>query len=155
MHENGIKFLLGKTAKLIRWNVNNKLSDVGLTLPQMSVIYYLHHSQNSSRDISFNSPAIIAKHLEFDRPTMTGILYRLDKQGWIIRDANPADRRSQTITLTEKSKELIERMKGIIEDINKDILQDFNESEVETLRGYLLRIIDNLTGNCRQFDKNC
>ncbi|MGI6712881.1 MAG: MarR family winged helix-turn-helix transcriptional regulator [Bacillota bacterium] len=143
-HSNEVGYLIGKATRLIRKNINKLLLDKGITFPQVMVINYLYMNQKYKKDISFNTPGMIAKHLEYDRPTVTGILTRLEKQGWIIREDNAEDRRSQIIKPTEKSNELMQRFRLILDDLNHDILQGFQESEIRSLKKNLFKIIQNL-----------
>ncbi|MCR4436934.1 MAG: MarR family transcriptional regulator [Clostridiales bacterium] len=137
-------YLLNKASRLSKWRVNQKLGEIGLTFPQLVVIKHLFKSQGNSSDPFIFTPASIAEHLGYDRPTITGIIDRLAKQGLVLREVNPSDRRSQTISLTEKSKELIEKMNIFFEEVNDKSLEGFEKSEIKALKDYLLRIIGNL-----------
>lgn len=144
IQSNDVGYLIGKATRLMRRNIGKLLLDTGITFPQMMVINYLYMNQKCKKDNSLNTPGMIAKHLDYDRPTVTGILTRLDKQGWITRRKNREDKRSQIITLAEKSNELMKKFSLILEDLNKDILKGFQESEIKSLKTNLTKIIDNL-----------
>lgn len=130
-------YLLNKTSRLAKCRVNQKLSDLGLTFPQFIVIKHLFSNKGSS-------PAFIAEALGYDRPTVTGILDRLVKQGLVIREANPSDLRSQTITLTGKAYGLMQEIDQCFRQVNDMILTGFLNTETDTLKGYLFRIMENL-----------
>jgi DNA-binding MarR family transcriptional regulator len=144
LHSNEVGYLIGKATRLMRKNITKLLLDRGITFPQIMVINYLYMNQKYKKDFSFNTPGLIAKHLEYDRPTVTGILTRLEKQGWITREENAEDKRSQIIKPTEKSNELMKRFRLILEDLNHNILLGFQESEITSLKANLLKIIQNL-----------
>ena len=137
-------FLLNVAARLSKGELNKKLRELNVTLPQYGVIKYLNDEEKRDEHNLLCSPANIAHRLRHDRPTITGIIDRLVRQGWVSRITNPADRRSLSITLTEKSKEFIEQMNIFCNDINDITLKDFNESEISNLKDYLFRIIRNL-----------
>lgn len=140
-----IGYLLNKAARLSKLKVNQKLSEIGLTFPQLLVVKHLEQCERAGSDALSHTPASIAEHLGYDRPTVTGIIDRLVKQGFVLRETNPSDRRSQTITLTQKSRELIQKMDAFFEEINRRTLDDFQRPEIEEFKGYLLRIIENLS----------
>ncbi len=143
-HEVG--FLLSKASRLSKQKVNQTLAEVGLTFPQFLVVRHLYFDDISKEEMRSNSPAAVAEHLGYDRPTMTGIIDRLVKQGFATRETNPSDRRSHTILLTDKSKELIYVIDNLIYEANDRMLSSFSDEEIKNLKLYLVRIINNLNG---------
>lgn len=139
-----VGYLLNKAARLSKLKVNQKLSEIELTFPQFLVVKHLDQNNPGEPELLCHTPASIAEHLGYDRPTITGIIDRLVKQGFVLREINPADRRSQTITLTQKSQDLIEKMDNYFEEVNDQTLTGFQIAERQTLKNYLLRLIDNL-----------
>jgi DNA-binding MarR family transcriptional regulator len=137
-------FLLNVAAKLSRAELNKNLKKLNITMPQFVVIEFLNGKEQEDKDNLLNSPAVIAKNLRADRPTITGILDRLVKQGWVTRETNPDDRRSQSIALTQKAKKLLEQMNSIHNEINKMTLKNFKSKEITEFKDYVLRIIANL-----------
>lgn len=142
--DDDIGYLLNKAARLSKLKVNQKLAEINLTFPQFLVIKHLHQDKIGTGDLSMRSPASIAEHLGYDRPTMTGIIDRLVRQGFVLRESNPSDRRSQTITLTEKAENLINVMDDFFEEVNAKTLDSFDHKAVENLKKYLHTIISNL-----------
>ncbi|HEX4105363.1 MAG TPA: MarR family transcriptional regulator [Rhizomicrobium sp.] len=49
-----------------------------------------------------DSPSVVASYLSIDRGAITRLANRLVKKGLLVRRANGADRRGQTLTLTRK-----------------------------------------------------
>lgn len=139
-----IGYLLNKAARLSKLKVNQKLGEINLTFPQFLVIKHLRQDKIGEGDLSLRCPASIAVHLGYDRPTITGIIDRLVKQGFVLRESNPSDRRSQTITLTEKAENLIDVMDDFFEEVNAKTLSSFDDNAVQNLKKYLHKIISNL-----------
>lgn len=52
------------------------------------------------------TPSQVAERIGWSRATMTGVLSRLEKDGWIERGTNPSDGRSMTIRSTTRFAEL-------------------------------------------------
>lgn len=138
-----IGYLLNKAARLMKSRVNQRLAEIGLTFPQFLVIRYLYDHEISEADTLIITPALIAERLGYDRPTMTGILDRLVKQGFVTRKNHPEDRRSQRIGLTGKSRELIETMNVFCGEVNDQALTGFGDNEYHTFKNCLVRVMEN------------
>lgn len=138
---DGIGYLLNKSSRLSKCEINKKLCDIGITFPQLIVIKHLAEKEDKSSAIT---PAAIAEHLGYDRPTISGIIDRLTRQGFVLREPNPSDRRSQAIVLTEKSKQLAQKMGTFFNEVEAKMTEGFEENEIKELKGYLRRIMSNL-----------
>lgn len=140
--EANLGYLLSKAARLTKWELNNRLTDIGLTSTQWGLLHLLYQY----KDTDFvATPAAIAEKLHSDRPTISGIIDRLNKNGWILRQTNPDDRRSQLISLTEKTLGLVSEMERLSDETMNSAVSDFSKKELEELARYLSRIINNLT----------
>lgn len=77
-------------------------------------------------------------------PTVSVILRRMEEEGLVARQADPDDRRSVRVYLTDKGrnldKENIERIKAL----DRIALSGVSEGEIETLMALLPKIRDNL-----------
>ena len=77
-------------------------------------------------------------------PTVSVILRRMEEEGLVARQADPDDRRSVRVYLTDKGrnldKENIERIKAL----DSIALSGVSEGEIETLMALLPKIRDNL-----------
>lgn len=76
--------------------------------------------------------------------TLTAMLDRMEKMGLIVRKADPQDRRSRLIALTEKAKSLQEDYTRISQQMNEIYYDGFTEAEVIQFESYLLRVLNNL-----------
>ncbi|AOY74930.1 MarR family winged helix-turn-helix transcriptional regulator [Clostridium formicaceticum] len=139
--ERNLGCLLGKTSRLIKWELNDKLKEHQLTSAQWRVLMDLRFQEEI--ESSDTTPAQIAERLNVERPAVTRTIDGLIKDDWVVREENLADRRSHIIKLTEKSKEFMPRFKAISEKVMGKTLQGFQEEEIEQLRFFLIRIIDN------------
>jgi DNA-binding MarR family transcriptional regulator len=74
----------------------------GLSMPQFSVMMQLHHRGNCAiGDIS--------ERFDITNAAASQLVDKLVQNGFIKRDEDPRDRRSKTLNLTEKGRELIQR----------------------------------------------
>ena len=99
-----------------------------LTLVQYKIIKYLYlHPADSIRQID------IERFYCLTNPTVTGILKNLERDGWIVRRANPKDGRSKIISLTAKAMEYMEAMYGAGDQIETELTAPLLPEEKQQL----------------------
>jgi DNA-binding MarR family transcriptional regulator len=91
-----------------------------------------------TRDGPF-SPSALARRAGLHPATMTGILDRLERGGWIARERDPADRRGVLIR-AERSRgaEVLGLYAGMNSAMDQ-ILGEYDEAQLELLAGFLRR----------------
>lgn len=50
----------------------------------------------------------LAAMINFDRPTLTGVIDRLEAKGLLVREPDPGDRRARLLFLTPEGKEMLD-----------------------------------------------
>ncbi len=121
--------------------LTNQLDGYGITPGQYAVlkeIYY--HSEDGNNGLS---PACIADRIHCDRPTISGIIERLEAQGWIVRLRNSEDKRSVIIQVTDKTIAHMPEFDEIFQDNRSIILNGFTKEEEDAFKNFLLRVIHN------------
>lgn len=86
----------------------------------------------------------IEKFLRLKNPTVTGILSRLEKKGFIKRSVSITDKRHKEMILTQKSKNMREK---VFQDMKKDmdtLLSNMSENEKESLKYLLSKLLENI-----------
>lgn len=85
------------------------------------------------------SPSALARRAGLHPATMTGILDRLERGGWVVRERDPADRRGVVVRpRRERGAELLQlysSMNGAMDEI----LSGYSDAELELLRDFLHR----------------
>jgi DNA-binding MarR family transcriptional regulator len=85
------------------------------------------------------TPSGLARSAGLHPATMTGILDRLERGGWVTRDRDPADRRAVVVrALRDRNAELIGLFAGM-NALMDEICGDYDDSELELLAGFLRR----------------
>lgn len=79
------------------------------------------------------------------KTTLTSMLDRLEQSGHVLRTADPQDRRSMRIRLTEQAKGLREQYDAVSMEMNELFYQGFSDEEILTFEKNLERILENLT----------
>ena len=85
------------------------------------------------------SPSALAKRAGLHPATMTGILDRLERGGWVARERDPADRRGVVVRpRRERGAELLQLYSGMNGAMD-EILSGYSDAELELLRDFLHR----------------
>jgi MarR family transcriptional regulator, organic hydroperoxide resistance regulator len=121
-----IFFQLAKANQIGIRFLGQKVSALNITPVQALVLGFLcDRDQITSGELG--------KKTELDSATLTGILDRLEAAQLIERKANPNDRRSVMIHLTEHGKSLSAEAVVLIEQANKEFLSALTEVESHEL----------------------
>jgi DNA-binding MarR family transcriptional regulator len=88
------------------------------------------------------SPTALARRAGLHPATLTGILDRLERGGWVTRDRDPTDRRGVVIrAVPGRTAELLRLYSGMNESLGK-ILAGYREDGLELIADFLRRIAD-------------
>jgi DNA-binding MarR family transcriptional regulator len=131
--ENYICFKLNKVRRKIHRYYESKLAPFNITPSQFYVLSALW----DKNELKFKD---LALRLDMDGATLTGILDRMEKRGFIERKEDPEDRRSVLVCLTDKSKEIRPQMIEIAQDLD----QEFRDKVPDEEFTLLLKVLDQL-----------
>jgi DNA-binding MarR family transcriptional regulator len=85
------------------------------------------------------TPSALARQAGLHPATLTGILDRLERAGWIARDRARADRRSVTIrVLPDRGIEVFRLYQPMLGAMD-EVLADYTEDELDVIAGFLRR----------------
>lgn len=135
--ENQLCFPLYVCSKEIVRRYRPLLEPLGLTYTQYIVMMMLweHHALSVSH---------LGKSLYLDSGTLTPILKKMEKSGWVRRERNHNDERQVIVTITAKGQELKELCADIPERMASCLITEQNET-VE-----LYRLLRNFMNNFNQ-----
>jgi putative MATE family efflux protein len=136
---NKLAVLIKFIERSIRTSRNNLLKGVDITPSQMDILGFLLFNQDrtiNQRDIE--------NEFNVKNPTVTGILDRLEKNGFINREISPKDSRYNIIRVTGKSKKLSSKLFEKGEDIEDWLTQGFLPEEKQQLLALLQRVLQNV-----------
>lgn len=126
-------FRLGALSRRIARYYNNRFTDLGITIGQSFVLFYLLQRDGSNvKDI--------AAAVQLDSPAVTGLVDRLIKQGLVNRQDDPEDRRSVQIYLTEHGRQVSQAAHKIAREFNLYL----NETETTAAVTGLERLLTQL-----------
>ncbi|MDT8303423.1 MAG: MarR family transcriptional regulator [Sedimentisphaerales bacterium] len=87
----------------------------------------------------------LAKKTQLKKSTMTSMLDRLEKIGYIKRQYSKTDRRKILIKRTEKDRIMEKKYVEVSEEMTKLFYKGFSRSQIDRFENDLERILDNLT----------
>ena len=88
------------------------------------------------------SPGALARRAGLHPATMTGILDRLERGGWIVRERDPADRSAVLVrALRDRAGEVYRHYAGMNRSMD-EICEGYSESQLELIAGFLRRTAD-------------
>lgn len=86
------------------------------------------------------SPSALARRAGMHPATMTGILDRLERSGWIVRERDQADRRAVVVrVLPDRGGEIFRLYAGMRGELD-DICADYDVEQLELIAGFLARV---------------
>ena len=118
--------------------MTNALASMELTAAQGHIMAFIAHRAPApcSRDIE--------EVFQLSHPTVSGLLSRLEKKGFIEFRPDPDDRRCKRIFILPKGSACIEMMHRIIDENEARMVQDFTEEEKELFSQFLTQAIHNM-----------
>lgn len=128
--------------------MTHALAQMDLTAAQGRIMGYLaHHPQAPcSRDLE--------EVFHLSHPTVSGLLSRLEKKGFIEFRPDPDDRRCKRIYILPKGRECTAMMHQTIQRTEQQMVQDFTEEEKVLFDQLLNRAISNMgAGSCHRKHK--
>ena len=128
--------------------MTNALASMDLTAAQGHIMGFISHREEPpcARDIEE------AFHLS--HPTVSGLLSRLEKKGFIEFRPDETDRRCKRIFILPKGLELNETMRNTILATEARMTQGFTEEEKEEFTRFLIRSMENMGVNsCKRKHK--
>jgi len=132
-------FLLVRAARGMKKALDTELNKFGLTSSQQTILSLLNKKDGASL-------SEIGKSVFLDKPAITGLADRLEKDGFVERRRTSSDRRVIQLFLSEKGRLLIHQTDSIASAVDQRIIKFLSESELSNLRNILNKIWDTSNG---------
>ena len=125
-------FLISKVCQKLIINLQKAFSENGVegTPIQVMLLFFLQKNDGSSL-------TQISQGLMLENPTVTGLIDRLEKSGYVKRSDHPNDRRVYLVHLTEKGKKVASKALPIVKKLNEQIKEGYSKEETENFKKVL------------------
>jgi DNA-binding MarR family transcriptional regulator len=105
----------------------------GVSAAQLGVLFVLTEGEGRTlRDV--------AGELGLSPQGLTGLVDRMEVRGLVRRIPNPADGRSQLLVLEASGRDLAAQAGGLVQEVNRRILEPFNAEQRAVIRAFLERV---------------
>ena len=147
-----MKPLYGHSIRMLYWAndqaMTATLATMDLTASQGRILAFIAHSPQPP------CPRDMEEAFHLTHPTVSGLLRRLEKKGFIRIDPDPADRRCKRVSLDVKGRECLAKMDATIASNEEKLVKDFTEEEKNLFSDFLTRATINMGGTpCRPLFK--
>jgi MarR family transcriptional regulator for hemolysin len=135
--ENSVGFWVTTAANEFQRAINDELAPQGITYRQCQVLGFL----------ALQGPLAqcqLAEHMRIEPPTLVGILDRMERDGWICRDSDPADGRRKIIHPQAAAKPVWNKMVSAAKRVRKRAAHGLSSQEMATLKRLLSCVQQNL-----------
>jgi DNA-binding MarR family transcriptional regulator len=140
--ETSLGYFLAKARNVLVARTDHALKPLDLTAQQIGVILALASGRA-------RTPLELSREMSYDSGSMTRMLDRLEKKGFVSRTRSAADRRIVELSLTERGRIAAGQLPAIGAAVLNAQLDGFSRAELDQLIGLLARFIGNASpGGC-------
>ena len=131
--EDRFIFLISKVCQKLIINLQKAFSENGVEVTpiQVMLLFFLQKNDGSSL-------TQISQGLMLENPTITGLIDRLEKSGYVKRSDHPNDRRVYLVHITEKGNKVANKALPIIKKLNEQIKEGYSKGEIEDFKKVLI-----------------
>jgi len=134
--ETSLGYYLAKARNVLIARTDRALKPLDLTSQQIGVILALASGRA-------RSALELSREMSYDSGSMTRMLDRLEKKGFVRRTRSGADRRIVELRLTERGQDAAARLPAIGAAVLNEQLRGFSRTELDSLIAMLARVIGN------------
>ena len=137
LNDESIFILMHQLMHLSEYQAVRRMEHLHLKPGQAGILFWLAREGELSQKK-------LAQRMGITPPSMTVAIRKLEEQGLIEKETDPSDQRSFRIRLTQEGGSMLEKIRGILDEMEADVYQGFTQEEKLLLRRLLINIKDNL-----------
>ncbi len=115
-------FLVSDVARLLRTEFDRRVRDIGLTRSQWLALTRIYRQPGCTQ-------SELAETMEMEKGSAGRLIDRLEENGFVVREADPADRRVRRIHLTPEAEAIERTMRRIARQTIHEALSDLHETD--------------------------
>lgn len=131
--EDRLIFLISKVYQKLIINLQKSFSESRIEATPIQVMLLFFLQQNNGLSLTQ-----ISQGLMLENPTVTGLIDRLEKLGYVKRSDHPNDRRVYLVHLTENGNKVAKKALPIVKKLNEEIKKGYSKEEVENFKKVLI-----------------
>ena len=136
--EYGFTYRIILFARRYRALLDEKLRPLGYGTARMEALSTIKRSPEPSAQIA------IAKRIGIEGPTLTRMLDTLEAEGLVVRRADPTDRRTKLIELTEEGERALEEIHAVAHEFRASVLDGMSDAELDAVNAVTSRLLNRL-----------
>ena len=134
-HEMTVGQLLAQVCRMTGHYLKTHMEKIGLHRGQgFALVQLWHHDGVPQRELSD------AMHIS--PASVTNMLQRMERDGWISRERDREDQRIVRVYLTRKAKDLRAKARTVFREIEEELVSVYSDEERETLKRLLMKLHD-------------
>ena len=133
-HRN-LPLLLAQAREVVISNFRPILNHLGVTEQQWRIIRVL--SENQAME-----PWQLAEHCQILKPSLTGVLARMEEMGLVARQRHDTDQRRLVVTLTDRSRQLVAEAAPLVDKQYKALEKALGPELIADLYRVLDRVLE-------------
>jgi len=133
-----LDFLLAQVSRLHHYRAHELLDGLGLYRGQPPLLYTLWEQDGQTH-------GELAEKLQITPATITRMIQRMEKSGFVLRKPDADDQRVSRVYLTEAGRAVREQLQAVWDRMEIESFAGFNPDEQIVLRRFLIHIRDNLS----------
>lgn len=126
-------------ARRYRALLDEQLRPMGYGTARMEALSTIARSPEPSAQIA------IAKRIGIEGPTLTRMLDTLEAEGLVVRRADPNDRRTKLIELTDDGRRALEEIMAVAHTFRKSVLKGLTDAELDLVNGLTDKLLAGLS----------
>ena len=130
-------YLIHDVSRLRRMMYDRALAPLGITRSQWWVLAFISRKDGLPQ-------TQLANELDVGKVAVGALIDRLESSGFVVRQADPVDRRVKRVYVTKQAKGFLERLRKETDKFNANILKGIDRKQLETASDALLAMKHNL-----------
>lgn len=133
-----VAFITNKASKKMADAFNERLLALGITRVQWIALYYLGKYEGVNQKE-------LAEMMNIKTSTAARLIDRMEREGLVLRLNDPKDRRAAKLVLTEKGRELREKLLPEGEKMSKIFAKGITDEELKVFKRVLAKMVENIS----------
>ena len=134
-HELTVGQLLAQVCRMTGHHLRTHMEKIGLHRGQgFALLHLWHHDGIPQRELS--------EAMHVSPASVTNMLQRMERDGWITRERDREDQRVVRVYLTRKAKALRAEARTAFREMEKELASIYTNEERETLKRLLMKLHD-------------